>query len=159
MSQDELTVVNGWALYGHPVFLNRLENLVAEVEGVAAKDPAEVEHHPAWKLLQCVNTSIRIRVPRNPGHDEYRQGNTLGKGLKHWRRVKKDLPQRYRLFFQYRSEAPLTIIYAWLNDSYCLRKEGSKTDCYAVFKKMVEGGKIPNSYPDLLKAANGIPSG
>lgn len=159
MSQDELTAANGWALYRHPAFLNRLENLIAEVEEVAARNAAEVQHHPAWKLLECVNSSVKRSVPADPGHKDFMLGNTLGKNLSHWRRVKKGLPQRYRLFFQYRSEAPLTVIYAWLNDEHCLRKAGGKADCYAVFKKLVQSGSVPNSYSDLLSASTTLPAG
>ena len=57
----------------------------------------------------------------------------------HWFRVKKQgLLPRYRLFFQFRSEAPKTIIYAWLNDERTLRKAGDKNDVYAVFYSDVE---------------------
>jgi len=73
--------------------------------------------------------------------------------MTHWRRVKKTLPARYRLFFQFRSAAPRTIIYAWLNDEATLRHAGARTDCYTVFKGMVSRGEIPNDYLALRQAA------
>ena len=38
-----------------------------------------------------------------------------------------------KLFFQFNSNAPKTIIYVWMNDETTQRKAGSKTDVYAVF--------------------------
>jgi toxin YhaV len=63
---------------------------------------------------------------------------------------KNNLPPRYRLFFQFRSDAK-TIIYAWLNDEATLRKEGAKTDVYAVFESMLAKGKPPTTWDELIK--------
>ena len=50
-------------------------------------------------------------VLSDPGRDEYRQGNTLGPDLRHWRRAK--IGRRFRLFFRNdgRSKA---IVFAWV---------------------------------------------
>lgn len=158
MAQDELTIVNGWTLFAHPLFQTRLEELVSEVEQLVREDPDSFQRHPAYKLMHCVERSIRELVPTDPSHKDFRQGRTLGQDLTHWCRVKKTLPSRYRLFFQYRSSAPQAIIYAWLNDDRTLRQDGARTDCYAVFKRLVAGGTIPNGYQDLLKQATALPS-
>lgn len=147
---------NGWDLYAHDYFQQRLEDLVAEVEVIAEKDPTGFIHHPVFKRFECVTNGIYKDVPANPDDTKFRQGKTLGKNNKHWRRIKKGLPNRYRLFFQFRSDAPKAIIYAWLNDEKTLRKANSKTDVYTVFQKMLEGGKIPNEWDDLLAAAEGL---
>lgn len=158
MAQDELTAINGWALYAFDLFQERLEELVEAAEQIEKDDPDGFSSHPIVKLLICVNKAIRSSVPEDPSHNEFRQGLTLGRSMSHWCRVKRLLPQRYRLFFQYRSKAPKTIIYAWLNDEQTLRKAGAKTDCYAVFRGMVSRGSIPNSFDDLRKASSSLPS-
>ncbi|MHC8315067.1 type II toxin-antitoxin system YhaV family toxin [Pseudomonas sp. LB3P31] len=161
MTESTLNIVNGWALYAHPFFLGRLEALTAEVERAAAKNPDGFHHHPSYKLLDAVTENIMVNVPANPAHPNYRQGTTLGKTNKHWLRVKKQgMAPRYRLFFQFRSDAPKTIIYVWLNDESTLRKAGDKSDVYAVFASMIKvGGKVPSAFAELLAAskAYGVP--
>jgi len=154
MSQDAVTSSNGWALYAHPAFIRRYSLLIQEVTRLADEDPDDFQSHPASKLLECVTRAIKYIVPQNPDAPNLRQGGTLGRGMTHWRRVKKTLPERYRLFFQFRSSAPRTVIYAWLNDEMTFRKSGSRTDCYAVFKAMVTRGDIPNDYDSLRQAAD-----
>jgi toxin YhaV len=63
---------------------------------------------------------------------------------------KQGMLPRYRLFFQFRSDAPKTIIYAWLNDEGSIRKDGDKHDVYAVFTAMLKSGRMPNSYAELI---------
>jgi toxin YhaV len=157
MQSGTITVVNDWALFGHPLFLKRFEALIEEVESLAADDPDEFHHHPHYKLLEKVDDSIMERVPAEPGAKVYLQGNTLGKDCRHWRRVKAGLPNRYRLFFQYRGDAPKSIIYAWLNDEATLRKDGARTDVYVVFKTMLKSGEVPSTFADLLKASAPVP--
>lgn len=157
MQSGTVTVVNEWALFGHPLFLERLEALVAEVESLAEDDPDDFQRHPHFKLFEKVNASIRKRVPANPAASEYLQGNILGKKCRHWQRVKGGLPNRYRLFFQYRSDAPKSIIYAWLNDEATLRKDGARTDVYAVFAAMLKNGSMPTSFAELMKASSAVP--
>ncbi|MBB4820926.1 type II toxin-antitoxin system YhaV family toxin [Pseudomonas solani] len=156
MAEIEARIENGWTLYGHPFFIFRLEELVTEVEELMALDPDGFHHHPIYKLWECVDHQILVGVPRDPGDKLFNQGNTLGLKNRHWRRVKKGLPQRYRLFFQFRSSAPKTIIYAWLNDDRTLRKDGDRSDVYAVFAKMLSSRKMPGSFQELLDSANPI---
>jgi len=42
------------------------------------------------------------------------------------------------------------LVYAWVNDENTLRKAGSKTDPYAVFRKMLNAGNPPNTMAELL---------
>jgi toxin YhaV len=156
MQSGTITVINGWSLYGHPLFLRRLESLVSEVESLARDDPKGFHQHPHYKLFEKVDRSVRERIPANPTAPEYLQGNTLGKDCRHWRRAKSGLPNRYRLFFQFRKHAPGCIVYAWLNDEASLRKGGAKTDVYAVFKGMLRGGKVPTTFQDLLDASKSV---
>nr|AAN74014.1 ORF14a [Vibrio phage O395] len=155
METKQIPVFSGYELHALSIFQNLLDDLTKEVETLQAKDPIYFYDHPSTKLLLAVLCNITQTVPSNPDHADFRQGLTLGKKHTSWRRVKKkSLPPRYRLFFQFNSQAPKTIIYAWMNDESTQRKAGAKTDVYAVFEKMLNSGKVPNSWEELCKAAN-----
>lgn len=159
MSQSAVTVENGWALYAHPLFIQRLEDLEAEVDRLVAADPSGFHHHPHYKFYDAVILNTKGTVPQNPNHKDFRQGGTLGRRFKHWFRVKKhNLPPRYRLFYQFRSAAPKTIIYAWLNDESSIRRAGAKNDVYSVFRQMIESGSMPNSFDELRRESSSLPS-
>jgi len=143
----------GWLLYAHPVFLERFELLTEQVEGLRKEKPSEFHHHPIVKLYRCVSRGILEEVPTDPGAKQFVLGATLGPKNKHWRRIKNRLPPRYRLFFQFKTTVPRTVIYAWLNDEETLRAEGSKSDCYVVFEKMLSAGTIPTTWSELRAAA------
>lgn len=145
-------VVNGWSLFYFKLFAEILHRLEQDVTELARKDPDGFIHHEKAKLLKSVHNSITKDVPTNPNDAKFRLGKTLGDRFTDWRRVKRGLPPRYRLFFKFTS-AQRKIIYAWLNDEHTLRKDGSKTDVYEVFKKMLQRGGVPNSIEDLLKGS------
>jgi toxin YhaV len=81
---------------------------------------------------------------------EFRQGNTLGADNRHWFRAK--FHQRYRLFYRFSSKEKV-ILYAWVNDERTLRKSGSKSDPYSVFRAMLEAGDPPSTMEQLLLRA------
>ena len=135
-------VVNGWRLYVHPLFDQQFRRLVEQVETLAANDPVGYRLQPAAKLLATINRHIRDIIPRDPGAAEFRQGNTLGSDNRHWFRAK--FHERYRLFYRF-SSRDRVIIYAWVNDESTLRKAGSKTDPYHVFRAMLEAGDTPKT--------------
>jgi toxin YhaV len=140
-------IVNGWRLYAHPLFDQQLRRLVDKVEALAEKQPATYKDQPAAKLLATIHRYIHERIPHDPGAAEFRQGNTLGPGNRHWFRAKFHL--RYRLFYRF-SNKEKVIIYAWINDESKLRKAGSKTDPYAIFSAMLESGDPPASVEQLM---------
>jgi toxin YhaV len=140
-------IVNGWRLYLHPLFDQQLEQLTSKVEALAAKDPSGYKEHAATKLLAAIHRQILKIIPANPNAAEFRQGNTLGADNRHWFRAK--FNRRYRLFFRFSTEAKV-IIYAWVNDERTLRKAGSKTDPYRVFRDLLESGDPPSSMEQLL---------
>jgi toxin YhaV len=143
-------VINGWRLYYYRVFKAALDELEAQVAKLAADDPDGYRTHPKTKLLASVYHAITQLVPANPDAPDFRLGKTLGQDHTHWRRVKKGMPDRYRLFFRF-SSAPVTlIVYVWFNDEYTLRKAGSKTDVYAAFKRMLARGVVPGDIGALL---------
>jgi toxin YhaV len=143
-------VVNGWKLYVHPLFHDQLVRLVEQVEALAKKDPDTYKDEAATKLLATINRHIREIIPRDPNAPEFRQGNTLGKDNRHWFRAK--FHERYRLFYRFATKEKV-IIYAWVNDETTLRKAGSKTDPYSVFKGMLEAGDPPANIETLMRRA------
>ena len=151
-----MKVVNGWTLYVSDIFEDQLDKLTREVEVIAEKDIENFYNHPKYKLLMAIGDNIYKKVPMNPNDAKYRLGSTLGKKHSHWRRVKKNnLPDRYRLFFQFRSDSK-SIVYAWFNNESTLRKEGSKTDVYTVFEIMLKNGNPPTTWDALIKHASAM---
>lgn len=137
--------------------MDSLNEIVGDVRRLIQSDPDGFHHHPQYKFFEGVVRIIMITVPANPAHPAFRQGGTLGRKYQHWCRVKRhQLPDRYRLFFRYWSAAPKTIIYAWINDESSIRRAGAKNDVYAVFKSMLAGGKMPDSYEKLAKACSSL---
>ena len=148
--------VNGWKLYLHPLMQQQLEKLTAQVEQLRAKDPAAYKEQPATKLLATIRRFMLELIPRDPNAPEFRQGNTLGADNRHWFRAK--FHERYRLFYRFSSKEKV-IVYAWVNDEATLRKAGSKTDPYAVFRSMLDGGNPPSTMAQLLAASAQVQAG
>jgi toxin YhaV len=140
---------NGWTLYYFPLFKDRLDALEQKLTDLAEKHPQRLASHPQAKLLKKVLLAIENEVPHNPAAPTFELGHTLGVENAHWRRVKDRLPPRYRLFFQFAS-SDNKIIYAWLNDEASLRKDGSKSDVYVVFQRLLRQNRVPSDYATLL---------
>ena len=138
---------NGWTLYLHPLFQQQLEKLTAQVEALQAKDPLRYKEQSATKLLATINRHIREIIPCDPSAAEFRQGNTLGADNRQWFRAK--FHERYRLFFRFSSKEKV-IVYAWVNEENTLRKAGSRTDPYVVFRAMLNAGNPPSTMTELL---------
>ncbi len=139
-----MIIVNGWALYAHPLFLAQLETLTVAVERTKKKDPKGYALTANAKLLAALRKLMFEVIPVDPTRPEFRQGGILGPNRKHWFRAKFGAA-RFRLFFRYSSSAKI-IIYAWVNDSSSLRTYGSKSDAYAVFKSMLDRGNPPENW-------------
>ena len=144
-----MTIVNGWTLYTHPLFLDQLERLTVSVERAAKKNPSGYAASADAKLLAAMRKLIFEVIPVDPARPEFRQGGTLGGNRKHWFRAKFG-GGRFRLFFRYSTSAKI-IIYAWVNDRDTLRTYGAKTDAYAAFKAMLDKGNPPEDWAALLK--------
>lgn len=143
-------VVNGWSIYAHPVFLDQLEGLIEEVEARKARDPKTWRKKNCTKRLAAIVKLVTETIPADPGAPAFRQGDTLGAHRKHWFRA--SFFQQYRLFFRFDSTAKV-IVLAWVNDEQTLRAYGSKTDAYATFKGMLEGGNPPDDLDALMEEA------
>lgn len=151
MTKETFETANGWKLYKHPAFGMVLGKLAQEVGVLSDEVKAS---HPKAKLLKRILEVILTEVPQDPNSSKYLQGNTIGTTYRHWYRAK--FLQRYRLFFRFDSKHKI-IIYAWLNDESTLRKSGSKTDPYTVFRKRLIQGTPPNDWDTLLKESSEQP--
>ena len=146
-------IANGWRLYYFRLFKAALDELEANVTELARKAPATYKTHPRTKLLASVYRTVTALVPANPDAPDFRLGKTLGADNSNWRRVKAGMPDRYRLFFRFASSPTKLIVYVWFNDEDTLRKAGSKTDVYEVFKRMLGRGVVPEGIHALLAEA------
>lgn len=141
-------VINGWNIFCHSLFLNQVEDLLAQVESLRLKIPFEYKKKNATKRLAAILKIAFEIIPQDPTLPEYRQGATLGDAHKHWFRVK--FFQQYRLFFRYHLESKV-IVYAWGNDESTKRAYNSKTDAYRIFKKMLNRGHPPEKWEQLIE--------
>ena len=149
MPADPL-VVNGWALYAHPLFLDQIETLMAQVEQLRSKDPVAYVRKNATKRLAAISHLIFEAIPQDPTRPEYRQGGALGERHKHWFRAR--FFQQYRLFFRYHQPSRV-IVYVWVNDEDSKRAYESSNDAYRVFRKMLDAGCPPDDWNSLLAQA------
>ena len=147
------TLAKGWRLYYFRIFQAALDELEATVTQLAREKPNTYKTHRKTKLLASVYKAITDTVPSNPAAPEFRLGKTLGAHNTHWRRVKKGLPERYRLFFRFASSPTKVIVYVWFNDEDSLRKAGAKTDVYETFQSMLARGVVPGGIGELLAGA------
>lgn len=145
-------VVNGWSIYAHPVFLDQLKALIEEVEERKVRDPKNWRKKNCTKRLAAIFKLTNAAIPADPGAPAFRQGDTLCDHRKHWFRAK--FFQQYRLFYRFNSDAKV-IVLAWVNDEKTLRAYGSKTDAYATFRGMLDGGNPPDDFDALMKEAMG----
>ena len=141
---------HGWNLLFHDCLTEQLQKLARAAARARAQDPNGFESNANVKLFNALSQLILEAVPSDPNREEYRQGNTMGSIFRHWRRAK--IGRRFRLFFRFDSKTRI-IIFAWVNDENTLRSSGSKTDPYAVFKKMLERGYPPDDWAKLIAAS------
>jgi toxin YhaV len=140
----------GWRLFVHPLFQAQTETLTARVGKLKAAQPLGYAAHPATKLLATIRHYLVETIPRDPNAREFRQGNTLGTGNRHWFRAK--FHGRYWLFYRFSSD-PTVIVYVWVNAEKSLGISGARTDAYAMFQAMLESGELPRDFAELLRAS------
>jgi len=143
-------VVNGWSLFAHPLFLDQVQALIAQVKTLRCKDPDGYKQKNVTKRLAAIAKLTFEIIPQDPTRPEYRQGSTLGEAYRHWFRAK--FFQQYRLFFRYHRDSHI-IVFAWVNDEDSKRTYGSDRDAYKVFGKMLTQGDPPDDWEALLAAA------
>lgn len=142
-----------WNKLWHSIFEERYLELLDQVEAEAKKDPERFYESKIYKFFECVTDCIENRIFVEPRSQEFVLGNTLGKNHRDWRRAKKRMPKRYRLFFKFSSHESV-IVLAWFNDQTTLRKAGSRTDVYEVFKKMLSKGTMPSCIDELIQQSS-----
>lgn len=147
---NSIAKINGWALLAAPEFIDQLSTLQNQVAKLKAADPENYGKKNAAKRLLVIEALITIDIPNNPADPKFRLGSALGGEHKNWYRAK--FLAQYRLFFRFDSKSKI-IIYAWINDESTLRAYESKTDAYLVFKRMLEQGRPPKGWVELLDAA------
>jgi toxin YhaV len=143
-------VIQGWTLFAHPLFLAQLASLTHQVERLKEKDPLNFLHKNATKRLAAIAKLAFEVIPQDPTRMSYKQGSTLGEDYAHWYRAK--FFQQYRLFFRYH-EASKLIVYAWVNDEDTKRAYERSNDAYLVFRKMLQKGRPPEDWSQLLSEA------
>ncbi len=146
-------VINGWSIYAHPLFLDQIEALIEEVEERKARDPANYRTKNCTKRLAAIIRLVTRDIPTDPAQAQFRQGDSLGAGRKHWFRAK--FFQQYRLFYRFDSASKLIVV-AWVNDDDTLRAYDSRTDAYATFRSMLDRGNPPDDFDALLKSAKAL---
>lgn len=104
---------HGWNLLFHECLIEQLLKLQAAVQRTQKQDPRGYETNANVRLFGALSKLILEAVPRDPNREEYRQGNTMGVALRHWRRAK--IGRRFGLFFRFDSKTRI-IIFAWVND-------------------------------------------
>lgn len=102
-------IANGWEIYYYRTFKAALDEIEAVVAKLAQDDPSGYKAHPKARLLASVYRAVMQLVPENPDAPDFRLGKTLGSENTNWRRVKKGMPDRYRLFFRFASN-PVKVI-------------------------------------------------
>ena len=143
-AQPAPTSIHDWTVFAHPLFMAQVEALAWQVKALKQKDPAGYIKKNATKRLAAIAKLAFDVIPQDPSRAEYRQGATLDANRNHWFRAK--FFQQYRLFFRYHAGAKM-IVYAWFNDDDTKRAYESSDDAYRVFRKMLESGHPPDTYP------------
>ena len=141
---------HGWNLLFHECLIEQLRELQVASQRAQAQDPEGFESNANFKLFNALSQLILETVPREPNRDDYRQGNTMGPGFRHWRRAK--IGRRFRLFFRFDSKTKI-IVFAWVNDESTLRSSGSNSDAYAVLQKMLQRDLPPDDWDALVLAS------
>jgi toxin YhaV len=138
-----------WTVYLSNEVASVYRKLIVDVEKLSCNNPADYADHPNVKHLRKLQKAIRD-VVANPFGTEFLLGKTLGDKHKGWRRVKRDLPSRYRLFFRF-FETTKEIFFVWLNDAKHIRREGHSSDVYKAFGKKLERDEIPKDRDSLVE--------
>ncbi|WP_338049142.1 type II toxin-antitoxin system YhaV family toxin [Photorhabdus australis] len=145
---DRVCVINGWALFAHPCFIEQLKQIIVKVEQLQQKYPNDYLKKNDAKRLAAIIKLVTEIIPSDPANIAFRLGYTLSGKRKHWFRAK--FFQQYRLFFRFHTESKI-IIFGWVNDERTKRAYGDQRDAYKVFGEMLNAGRPPDDWDFLLK--------
>jgi toxin YhaV len=59
-------IVNGWAVFVHPLFLAQIDSLTQQVEALRKKDPVGYVRKNASKHLAAINKLAFDVIPQDP---------------------------------------------------------------------------------------------
>jgi toxin YhaV len=107
LSIDSPLIVNEWRIFAHPLFLDRFEELLAQVENLRQKYPQAYKQKNATKCLAAIVKLAFDVIPQDPSRSDYRQGSTLGDDYKHW--LIAQFFQQYRLFFRSHQDSKIIV--------------------------------------------------
>jgi len=141
-----------WKIYYFEIFYEQYVQLIAEVLELKKKDPKSYKLHKKTKLLARIRSVIKNQIAKDPRSSDFHLGSFLPKEYRAFKRAKSGLPNRYRLFFRYRSSEDKIVI-IWMNNKFTLRNKDGKKDVYAVFYKMLNSKKVPSNWKSLLHKA------
>lgn len=141
---------NQWLILGHSAFISQQGKYQAAAFDAQAKVGDDWVKTGAGKKYIALRQQVFVRVPRNPSDFEFRLGNALGPNYRNWFRAK--FLQQFRLFFRFSSPSKI-IVYGWVNNTDTLRAYGSPNDAYLVFRRMLEAGKVPDNWDQLIAEA------
>ena len=145
--------INGWTIFLHPLFVEAIKAMIADVEKDRRAHPETYRTRRAAKLLAATRKMAFEDIPANPSDPRFRLGDTLGEAYRHWFRGK--YVQQYRLFFRYH-ETERIIVLVWVNDEDSNRAYESKSDAYRVFGRMLARGNPPDDWAALLREAKAV---
>ncbi|MEI6450295.1 MAG: type II toxin-antitoxin system YhaV family toxin [Actinomycetes bacterium] len=103
---------HGWHLLFHECLIEQLRKLEVAVQRAKTQDPRGFESNANVKLFNALARLLLETAPSGPDREEYRQGDTMGAELRHWRRAR--IGRRFRLFFRFDSRSRI-IIFARVN--------------------------------------------
>ncbi|MCA1794089.1 MAG: type II toxin-antitoxin system YhaV family toxin [Desulfotignum sp.] len=144
-----------WKVLYFTIFYEQYNELVMEVSALRKKDPDTYKTHPKTKFLAKIRHVIWQRIVLNPKSKEFHLGDTFPEQYRCYKRAKSGLPNRYRLFFRYKSKDGKIVI-LWMNSDKTLRSQSSKSDPYTVFLKMLKSKKIPPNWKQLVSKSTDI---
>lgn len=136
-----------WQQFYHRLFVEMLQEMADAVERLKTTNPNSYKKSTQAKIFESIIATIDY-VAEDPTRREFLLGNTLGEKYRDWRRAKRLLPPRYRLFFKFFLKHH-EIYYAWFNGARSLRQEGSKKDVYYIFRTMLERGDVESDREEL----------
>jgi len=141
--------VNGWGLYWLPILKKRIDKLEKTVTARKEKNTDTYLEHKSTLELALYFEILYKLVPAYPDNEHFNISNYIGKKYNLFRRVKKPLPPRYRMFFAFSPELK-KIVYVWMNGKKHIRSAGDFNDVYEAFKRKLASKKIPYVFTGLL---------
>ena len=141
-------IVQGWKLVWYGEFERIYQALMDDVKRLK-RERDDWQRHPKAIVFAAIQKLMLSVIPTDPNRADAK----LKGDLSAWRRVK--FLGRLRLFYRFSTKEKV-IAYVWVNDENTLRKEGSHSDPYVMFTKMIMSGNPPTDLLELLKICKDI---